>query len=90
MVFAPDTFSLDLNCSPEQIASAAGALWVTCYYLNELERISTAGSVNRIPIPSQTTANGVTAGPDDAAWFTEISASQLGRVLVKPVGASTS
>jgi hypothetical protein len=45
-------FRLDLNCDPQWIAPGAGALWVTCYNLDEIEYVTTSGAVTRIPVPS--------------------------------------
>src|SRR5439155_4843378 len=34
-------FPIDLNCFPQEIVSASGSLWFTCYFLDEVGRVST-------------------------------------------------
>jgi virginiamycin B lyase len=81
-------FSLDLNCDPQWIAPGAGSLWIPCYNLNEIERVSTAGALNRVRVPAHfqgypDTLAGIVQGPDSAMWFTEYSASRLGRLSLR-------
>jgi virginiamycin B lyase len=81
-------FSLDLNCDPQWIAPGAGALWVTCYNLDEIERVSTSGAVTRIPVPSHfpgypDVLSGIAQGPRGAMWFTEYAADRIGRVSTR-------
>jgi len=81
-------FGLDLNCDPQWIAPGGGALWVPCYNLNEIERVSTSGTVRRFPVPGHIpnypdVLSGIVQGPDAAMWFTEYAASRLGRLSLK-------
>ena len=78
-------FGLDLNCDPQWIAPGGGAMWVSCYNLDEIERVSTGGVVTRFRVPSHfrgypDTLSSIVQGPDNAMWFTEYSASRLGRL----------
>src|SRR5581483_2452464 len=79
-----DYFSLDLNCDPQWIAQGAGSLWIPCYNLNEIERVTTSGAVSRFRVPAHfqgypDTVAGIVQGPDSAMWFTEYAASRIGR-----------
>jgi virginiamycin B lyase len=81
-------FGLDLNCDPQWIAPGAGALWIPCYQLDEIEHVSTSGVVTRISVPSHLrnypdVLSGIVKGPGDAMWFTEYAADRLGRISTK-------
>src|SRR5205823_7225223 len=71
-------FHVNDQCSPEGIAASAKALWLTCYYTNDLYRVSTSGTVRAFPIPSL--AYGIVRGDDGAMWFTEGSTDRIGRI----------
>jgi virginiamycin B lyase len=53
----------------------------------EVERITPDGSVTDFPLPTQTRALGITAGPDGNVWFTEPAANQIG--VITPDGQIT-
>jgi streptogramin lyase len=70
------------NSGPVGIAAGPdGALWFTEQNVNQIGRITTAGSVSEFLVP---TANSepfrIAPGPDGAMWFTEISANKIGRI----------
>jgi virginiamycin B lyase len=79
------TFSLDLDCDPQWIAAGAGALWVPCYNLDEIERVSNKGVVTAFPVPKHfpnypDVLSGIVQGPDGAMWFTEYAGNRIGRL----------
>jgi uncharacterized repeat protein (TIGR01451 family) len=56
-------------------------LWFTENTSNEIGRISTAGAVTEITVPTANAGpTGITAGSDGALWFTEATAGQVGRI----------
>jgi virginiamycin B lyase len=78
-------FSTSQNCSPQEIASGAGALWWGCYDVDEVDRMSTTGTLTRFPVPHHfpnypDTIQGVVEGTDHHMWFTEYAAERIGRV----------
>jgi virginiamycin B lyase len=79
-------FATDINCFPQGIASGAGALWFTCYFLDEVGRVSTSGKVTAFPVPNHfhgnypDTLEGITAGAGNDMWFTEEAANRVGRI----------
>ena len=79
-------FSIDLNCDGQDIASGAGALWFTCYNLDEVGRVSTAGRVTRFQVPNHfggtypDTLEGIVAGVNHDMWFAEEAANRIGRI----------
>ena len=73
------------SCAPQEIASANGALWVTCYESNFVYRVSVRGAHTAIAVPSHFVSlpdglDGVVGGPGEAIWFTQAAASRLGRI----------
>ena len=80
-------FALDLNCDPQSVASGAGALWVACYNLDEIERVSTTGVVTAFAVPSHLpnypdVLSGIVKGPG-GMWFTEYAGGRIGRIAVR-------
>jgi virginiamycin B lyase len=78
-------FPTGLNCSPQDIASGAGALWFGCYSVDEVDRMTTTGVLTRFPVPHHfpnypDTIQGIVQGPDQAMWFTEYAAERIGRI----------
>ena len=79
-------FPTDLNCFPQGIASGAGALWFTCYFLDEVGRVSTSGQITAFAVPNHfhgnypDTLEGITAGAGKDMWFTEEAANRIGRI----------
>jgi len=67
-----------------------GALWFTEKEVNQIGRITTAGSVtNEYPLPTpDSDPTGLTAGPDGALWFTEVQTNKIGRMTVNGVVTS--
>jgi virginiamycin B lyase len=48
-------------------------------------RITTAGTIIKFGIPSVDSGpRGITAGPDQALWFTELNANRVGRIPTAP------
>lgn len=79
------TIPVHLDCDPQQIASGAGALWFTCYNLNEIGRVTTRGVVTYFPVPDHipnypNVMYGIVQGPGGAMWFTEYAANRIGRI----------
>jgi streptogramin lyase/PKD repeat protein len=73
--------------SPEGIAVGPdGALWFTEDRVNQIGRITTAGAVIELPIPSGGGFYGIAAGPDRALWFTDDGGNKVGRIAL-PSGA---
>jgi virginiamycin B lyase len=78
-------FGLRLNCDPQWIAPGAGSLWVACYNLNEISRVSTTGVVTAFPVPGHIpnypdVLSGITLGPGGAMWFTEYAGERIGQI----------
>jgi len=83
-----DYFSLDLNCDSQWIAPGGDSLWVPCYNLNRIERVTTTGAVRRFPVPGHIrgypdTLAGIVQGPDAGMWFTEYAADRIGRLSLR-------
>lgn len=74
---------------PKGIAAGPdGHLWFTLETDNQIGRISTAGLVTRVAVPTAAAKpRGITQGPDGNLWFTEFEAGKIGRV--KPDGTLT-
>jgi streptogramin lyase len=73
------------NCSPQDIATGAGALWFGCYNVDEVQRMSTSGALRRFAVPHHfpdypDTIQGIVQGTDNAMWFTEYAAERIGRI----------
>jgi streptogramin lyase len=79
-------FSIDLNCYPQQVTSGSGALWFTCYNLDEVGRVATSGVISYVPVPNHFNGNypdtleGIAAGRSHSIWFTEEAANRIGRI----------
>jgi virginiamycin B lyase len=79
-------FPIDINCFPQDIASGSGALWFTCYNLDEVGRVTTDGHVTSFRVPNHfggnypDTLEGITAGAGNDMWFTEEAANRIGRI----------
>jgi virginiamycin B lyase len=78
-------FRIDIGCFPQDIASGAGALWFTCYFLDEVGRVTTNGQVTAFPVPNHLhgypdTLEGIAAGAANDMWFTEEAANRIGRI----------
>jgi virginiamycin B lyase len=82
-------FPIDINCFPQDIASGAGSLWFTCYFLDEIGRVTTSGHVTSFPVPNHfggnypDTLEGITRGAGNQMWFTEEAANRIGRISTK-------
>lgn len=58
-----------------------GDLWFTAVHANVVARITTDGAVSTLPVPTMSAGpSDISAGPD-GLWFTEGSASKIGRIL---------
>jgi streptogramin lyase len=78
--------------SPRDIANGPdGALWFTEWNSGRIGRITTAGQITEFrppnaPVetgvffPSGPTPAGITAGPDQAVWFTDRDSGEIGRI----------
>jgi virginiamycin B lyase len=65
------------------VGGADGALWFTEFFGNAIGRITTAGIVSEIGVPTPNAQpDGITAGPDGAIWFTERQAGNIGRLAL--------
>ena len=66
---------------------ADGAMWVTDFYYNKIDRLTMTGHLDQYTIPTAASEpQGITAGPDGNIWFTEEASGQVGRLqLVPPV-----
>jgi virginiamycin B lyase len=77
---------IDLNCFPQEIASGSGSLWFTCYFLDEVGRVTTDGRVSRFAVPNHfggnypDTLEGIAPGAGNDMWFTEEAANRIGRI----------
>jgi virginiamycin B lyase len=80
------TFPIDIGCDPVEIASGSGALWFTCYFLDEIGRVTTSGQVTAFAVPNHfhgtypDTIEGIVAGATNDMWFTEEAANRVGRI----------
>jgi virginiamycin B lyase len=71
-------------------AGADGNLWLTAYDLTRsggaIVRSTTAGAKTTTAFPTYTEIDGITRGPDNAIWFTQMDnqtgASKIGRIAV--------
>jgi virginiamycin B lyase len=69
-------------------AARGGGIWFTEAYVAKRQRkvavgqISNGGVLKRFPLPPNSYPNGIAAGPDGSAWFTETRAGgpQIGRI----------
>ena len=79
-------FPIDTNCFPRDIATGAGALWFTCYFLDEVGRITTNGQATAFPVRNHfggdypDTLEGIATGAGSDMWFTEEAANRIGRI----------
>jgi len=78
-------FPIDLNCFPQDMASAAGSVWFTCYFLDEVGRVRMNGQVMAFPVPNHLhgypdTLEGIATGARNDLWFTEEAANRIGRM----------
>ena len=73
-------FRVATGCSPDNIAPGDGFLWVTCYYLNLIYRISTTGAITPIRLAKTQTLAGIAQAPDGAMWFTDLPHGLLVRI----------
>jgi streptogramin lyase len=74
-------FALPNACKPAHITVGGDRnLWFTdgC---NKVARMTTAGVLTEFPSPTgNSTPFNITAGPDGAIWFTELTANKIGRI----------
>jgi virginiamycin B lyase len=70
------------SASPVGItAGSDGALWFTDYSLNNVDRITTAGTISTFAVPTASSGlEYITSGPDGALWFAESTANKIGRL----------
>jgi len=79
-------FPTALNCNPQDIASGSGAVWFTCYFLDQIGKVTTDGHITAFPVPNHfhgnypDTLEGITAGAGNVMWFTEEAANRIGRI----------
>jgi virginiamycin B lyase len=79
-------FRIDLNCFPQEIASGSGSLWFTCYFLDEVGRVTIDGHVSKFAVPNHfggnypDTLEGIAPGAGNDMWFTEEAANRIGRI----------
>jgi virginiamycin B lyase len=79
-------FSIDLNCFAQDIATGAGAVWFTCYFLDEVGRVMPDGRVTPFRVPNHfggsypDTLEGIAPGANHDMWFTEEAANRIGRI----------
>jgi streptogramin lyase len=55
-----------------------GALWFTDD-TGKIWRLTTSGSFTAYRMPTPSLSAGITAGPDGALWFTELTSNRIGR-----------
>jgi virginiamycin B lyase len=60
-------------------------LWVACYNLNEISRVSMHGKVTTFRVPGHIpnypdVLSGIVQGSDGAMWFTEYAGNRIGRI----------
>src|SRR5262249_39120858 len=82
-----NAFFGDITAGPD------GALWfidnITIGPPN-LVRITTDGNTTpRVPVPAPFGLGGLTTGPDQNIWFTEVSGNQIGQLVLGPGGSSS-
>jgi len=63
-----------------------GALWFTLNQANAIGRITTGGQIATYPLPTRAAVPVGIARGENALWFAEILAGQLGRITVDGVG----
>jgi virginiamycin B lyase len=69
-------------------AGSDGALWFTENAANRIGRITTAGAITELPVPTAAAApTSIAAGPDGNLWITESGASRIARLT--PAGVFT-
>jgi virginiamycin B lyase len=70
------------TASPLGIAAGSdGALWFTDSNGNNVDRITTTGTMSTFAIPTAASSpQYITAGPDGALWFTEYAGNKIGRL----------
>ena len=79
-------FPIDLGCFPQEIEPGAGAVWFTCYFLDEVGRVTMDGRVTPFPVPNHfhgnypDTLEGIATGASNDMWFTEEAANRIGRI----------
>jgi virginiamycin B lyase len=79
-------FRIDLNCFPQEIESGSGAVWFTCYFLDEVGRVAMDGTVTPFPVPNHfhgsypDTLEGIATGAGNDMWFTEEAANRISRI----------
>jgi virginiamycin B lyase len=78
-------FPTSTDCSPQDIATGAGALWFGCYSVDAIYRMSTSGQLTRFAVPHHfpnypDTIQGIVQGADHAMWFAEYAAERIGRI----------
>src|SRR5260370_1292216 len=83
----------DITAGPD------GAVWFTEIIPNaqngnvtitgKIGRITPAGHISEFPLPSNSYANDITAGPDGAIWFTEIIPNLQSLTFVGKIGRIT-
>jgi virginiamycin B lyase len=60
-------------------------VWFTCYFLDEVGRVTTTGQVTAFHVPNHLngypdTLEGIVAGAGNKMWFTEEAANRIGRI----------
>jgi virginiamycin B lyase len=79
-------FQVPENCYAQDISSGLGALWFGCYYLDEVDRMTTSGAVTVFPIPHHFPdypdgVQGIVQGPGaNVMSFVEYAAERVGRL----------
>src|SRR5439155_8937775 len=63
-------------------AGPDGNLWFGYGNQQRIGRISPAGVITEVPIPTNGGSWGITTGPDGNLWFTEIYGNKIGRIRV--------
>jgi streptogramin lyase len=66
------------------VSGSDGNLWFTeavnSGQSGKIGRITPAGQISEFPLPSSSNGGEITAGPDDALWFTEFGSNKIGRL----------
>jgi virginiamycin B lyase len=80
----PASYRCDLH-DAEITTGSDGALWFVedgyAGYVAAIGRITTSGEIHEYPLPGNAARPlSIVAGPDEALWFTENSASSIGRL----------
>jgi streptogramin lyase len=75
------------GCGFDGITSGPdGNLWFTEYWSNHIGRITPAGAMVEIAIPTANSfPRGIAAGPDGNLWFAEAGANKIGRITTAGV-----